>query len=116
MKGYDFFEESMLLLGYTDSEGKLQDTTGLKSRAVAVINRILCDLGINLSIRRLSDEIEVTQKQKDAVIYGVAMLLAFSDGDGGKNKLFADIYNSKRAAVKGGNDKIRDTLPVGYGV
>lgn len=112
MKGYKIFDDAMKLLGYTDSFGEIDDSTGLKSRATAVINRILSDLNIDVFISKLSDEIRVAKEAEDAIIYGTAMLLALSDNDGGKNKLFADIYNGKRAAVKGSKSLITDTLPV----
>ncbi len=116
MKGHNFFDDAMRLLGYTDFEGNVQDTEGLKSRAVSVINRILADLGAGCTIKKLSDEILLNEKQTDAAIYGVAMLLALSDGNGEKNRLFAELYNGKRAVSKGGKDAVRDTLPVAYGV
>ncbi len=112
MKGHKIFDEAMKLLGYTDSFGEIDDSTGLKSRATAVINRILRDLSINTSIVKLSDAIEISKEAEDALIYGTAMLLALSDNDGGKNKLFADIYNGKRAAIKGNKSLITDSLPV----
>ncbi len=112
MTGHKIFDNAMKLLGYTDSFGEIDDSTGLKVRATAVINRILTDLNLNISINRLSDEIVISEEAEDAIIYGAAMLLALTDNDGGKNKLFADIYNGKRALVKGNKTSVTDVLPV----
>lgn len=112
MTGHKIFDNAIKLLGYTDSFGEIDDSTGLKARATAVINRILADLNINISINKLSDEILISKEAEDALIYGTAMLLALSDNDGGKNKLFAEIYNGKRSLAKGNKSFIADNLPV----
>ena len=112
MTGHKIFDSAMKLLGYTDSFGEIDDSTGLKSRATSVINRILTDLNLGISIEKLSDNIKTSKETEDALIYGAAMLLSLSDNDGGKNKLFAEIYNGKRASVKGNKTYIADTLPV----
>ena len=112
MTAHKIFDDAMKLLGYTDYSGEIDDSTGLKARATAVINRILSDLNIDISINKLSDKIEASKEAEDALIYGTAMLLALSDNDGGKNKLFAEIYNGKRAFVKGNKSLVGDTLPV----
>ena len=112
MTGHKIFNDAMKLLGYTDSFGEIDDSTGLKQRATAVINRILCDLGEEFSIERLTDKITLSKEKEDALIYGTAMLLALSDNDGGKNKLFAEIYNGKRSVAKGNKSSVTDTMPV----
>ena len=40
------------------------------------------------------------------------MLMAFSEGDTGKDKLFTEIYNAKRAALLSKTDYVIDNLPV----
>ena len=80
MKAYDFFEDAMKLLGYTDFEGEVQDTTGLKERAVAVINRTLGDLEQDVRIKRLSDEITLSEKAADATVYGDSPCVVTIDG------------------------------------
>lgn len=115
MKAYDFFEEAMLLLGYMDFEGKIEDNSGLKARSQAAINLILKDLEIDLSIKKLTDTVTLSTKKADALTLGLAMLLALFEGDGEKNRLYCELYNAKRATCKGGKGEIRDTLPVGYG-
>ena len=116
MKGYNLFDDAMKLLGYTDFDGNIQDTTGLKERAIPVINRILADVGLDIEISKLSEEINTDKNQREALIYGAAMLLALTDGDGEKNRLFAEIYNGKRSMCKNTKSAVRDTLPVTYGV
>ncbi|MBQ6714854.1 MAG: hypothetical protein IJN15_04810 [Clostridia bacterium] len=112
MKGSGIFDNAMKLLGYTDSSGEIQDSTGLKARATAAINRIIADLKLNIFIEKLTDEISISQSGEDALIYGTAMLLALSDNDGSKNQLFASIYNAKRSAFRGNKTFVKDNLPV----
>ncbi len=116
MKGHNVFDDAIRLLGYTDFEGNIQDTSGLKARAVSVINSILADICSGVKITKLSDEIPLNEEQSDALVYGAAMLLALSDGNGEKNRIFAEIYNGKRAICKSDKSTVRDTLPVAYGV
>ena len=115
MTGHNLFDDVMKLLGYTDFEGNIQDTSGLKARALTVINRILGDIGSKTQISKLSDTLNLSKEQAEALPYGVAMLLSLSDGNGEKNRIFTAIYNSKRAVCKGAKSSVRDTLPVTYG-
>ena len=63
-------------------------------------------------IARLEDELPLARWDAENVMpYGVAMLLAQSEGDADGQALFAAIYNRKRAAVGGFTETRRDVLP-----
>ncbi len=110
MTGNDVFNRVLNLLGYLNSYTAKTDNQNLLKRAPEIINQICFDLKIP-NIIRLSDKIEASDKALDALCYGVAMLLALVEGDGTKNKMFADIYNAKRAAALSCKDVIVDKLP-----
>jgi hypothetical protein len=48
----------------------------------------------------------------DGVCSGVAMLLALSESDGEKHKIFCEIYNAKRGMLLSKNSKIEDVIPL----
>ncbi len=104
MSGYDIFKRAVIRLGFSDYENRLS------SRAIEFINQICIDLKIN-TVERLSQEIEISDELCEALCCGVAMLLSFSEGDSEKNKLYCDLYNSKRASVLSKVCFVEDTLP-----
>ena len=113
MTGNDIFETAIMLLGYTDSSRKFQDSSKLKERALCAINQIARDLGVCATAESLFDEIAFNDMQSSAAPYGVAMLLSLIDGDSDKNTMFSSIYNAKRAAAKNETGSVRDVLPKG---
>ena len=46
----------------------------------------------------------------DILPYGAAMFLAQSEGDGDSQRLYAALYNQKRAGAAGRPLRVRDTL------
>ena len=93
MNGYDVYKKAVLRLGYN---GSVNDR--LLERALELMNQILQDLKL-AEIKNLSEKLNVTETQAEALCCGTAMLLALSESDGEKNRLFADIYNAKRATI-----------------
>lgn len=116
MKGNDIYRRVLSLLGYLNSDIVIAGEQNLLKRVEDIINQICIDLKIP-QIKLLSDEIKATPEAVEALCYGAAMLMALQDGDGVKNELFAQIYNSKRAAVLSKKETVEDKLPfVSYGV
>lgn len=106
MTGKEMFKKSLILLGYTDSMGETSAEQRFNSRAITAVNAIYGDLyytqGIDgfKPIERLEDEINLSERAlNDIMPYGVAMLLAQSEGAGDEQQLFSSIYNQKRAAM-----------------
>ena len=115
MTGYDLYKRCMALMGYvTSSDEAISDHT-LISRFTEIINQVALDLKIP-PIGTLSEEISISEAKKDALCYGAAMVLSFSEGDMTKNQFFTKIYNSKRSIALSEVTKISDILPsVGSG-
>ncbi len=115
MTGNDIYTRTMLLLGYNDHSGSIAGEEALKIRALAAINTIGAELCRMPSIQSLDDAVALTERQAEAAVWGVGMLLAGSEADGQRGKLFCELYNLKRAGVLAGSDRINDTLPVAGG-
>lgn len=110
MTGYDVYKRALILLGYVNSNPLNPSDENLLKRVPAVLEQICLDLKIP-KIERLSDEISACDIQFEALIYGVAMMIALIEGDGAKNEIFTKIYNSKRALALSKIEMIQDKLP-----
>lgn len=111
MKVIDIFERVITLLGYSNADGAHTGLEVLKGRTVCCTNQILSDLGLPLILSSLEDAFEISPLGVDAIVYGVAMLLALGVGDGEKNVLFGGLYNIKRTAYKSAVTEKNDVLP-----
>jgi len=110
MKGYDIFYRAITLLGYSDRESEDITVARLIKSAPDIISQISVDLKC-FPVSSLSDEIEISLIKQDALFYGVAMLLALIDGDIELNRVFTNIYNSKRTTALSEIGTVKDNLP-----
>ena len=100
-------EQALRLLNYTDIYGQLdgQQHSELYKRGLAAVNQIYGDLWYTgrsapfFPLSTLREPLSLTTRElHDVMPYGVAMLLALSEGDGDNQLLYAGLYNRKRAA------------------
>ncbi len=110
MSGYDIYKKVLLRLGFNSTDNHTVLSDGRVIMAKEFINQILSDLRLD-EIEDMTAKIKCSKAQGEAVCYGVAMLMALSEGDSEKNKLFTDLYNAKRASVLSEVSFIEDTLP-----
>lgn len=110
MTGYDIYKRCMALMGLTISDGEVISDHALISRFTEILNQIALDLKLP-NISSLSEQITLTPAKADAVCYGAAMLLSFSEGDIAKNQFFTNIYNSKRNTALSEISNITDVIP-----
>lgn len=105
--GQDVLEQALRLLNYTDVYGQLdgQQHMELYKRGLAAVNQIYSDLwhtgnsGPFIPLFSLKEAVALSTRQvADVMPYGVAMLLALSEGDGDNQRLYAELYNRKRIA------------------
>jgi len=106
--GRDILKQALLLLNYTDIYEQLDedDTDAVAKRGLAAVNQIYGDLWYTgredpfLPLTDLDEPVLLTDRQaKDVMPFGVAMLLAMSEGDGDNQQVYATVYNRKRAAA-----------------
>ncbi len=106
---YDIYKRVLTISGYLNtSETALSDSV-LLERTLELMNLICLDLRLP-QIKNIDDKIKTEPVFIDALCYGTAMLLALSQSDCEKNKLFTQIYNSKRALALSCNEKIENKL------
>ncbi len=120
--GLDVVTRALYLLQYTDANGVLDHRRNaeLLRRALPVANQIAGELwymensGVFPELSSLEQEVPLSQRTLDeAMPYGVAMLLAQSEGDGDSQQLFSALYNRKRAGVRRLTEARLDMLPRG---
>lgn len=106
--GRDILKQALLLLNYTDVYEQLDEDAAspIAKRGLAAVNQIYGDLWYTgrddpfLPLTALDEPVLLTDRQaKDVMPFGVAMLLAMSEGDGDNQQVYATIYNRKRMAA-----------------
>ncbi len=102
--GQDVLRRALNLLQYPDKYTG-EDAVDV-ARGLAIINQIYCDVWHTgqrepfIPLTKLDAPLLLPQKQlQDVMPYGVAMLLALSEGDGDNQQLYATLYNRKRIAA-----------------
>ncbi len=106
--GRDILKQALLLLNYTDIYEQLDtdDEAVIAKRGLAAVNQIYGDLWYTgrkdpfLPLIDLDEPVLLKDRQaKDVMPFGVAMLLAMSEGDGDNQQVYATVYNRKRMAA-----------------
>lgn len=110
MTGYDIIKRAMNLLGYSGNSDDPGRAVGETAKGAQIINQLLLDLNYG-DIVSLSESLDISHSAEDALCYGTAMLLAITEGDAEKNRVFAEIYNAKRSAALAKTDTVKDCLP-----
>lgn len=110
MNGYDLYRRALALLGYLDRDGAAADEEHLLRRAGDALVELCADLGVPPPAV-FTDRLTASAQALEALPYGMAMLLALSEGDAESNHFFCGLYNAKRAAAKAARGQIRDVLP-----
>ncbi len=107
MNGYDIYKKAVLRAGLSSESISQEDVS---ERAQEFINQISADLKL-VPISSIYDEINCSDDIAEALCCGVAMLLTLSIADMEKNRIYTDIYNSKRAAVLCDKSAVEDVMP-----
>lgn len=110
MTGYDVMKRATSLLGYSGGEGDPAESDSAALKGLEIIKQLSMDLRFG-EISSLSESLDIPQSKTEALCYGMAMLLALTEGDANKNRLFAEIYNAKRGAALAETANIKDCLP-----
>ncbi len=108
MTGYDIYNRVCALLGCHDLVENKEN--GKCAVFLNMLNQICADLGIR-EVVSLSQKIIMEERQKEAVIYGSAMLFSVTLRDSACAKMYTELYNSKRAKALCKTDTRKDTLP-----
>lgn len=110
MIGSEIYKKAMLLLGYNDIINNQSLQARFEEQGAELISQIADDLQIS-GIESLSSDLEINTAQREALIYGTAMLLSLVEGDSSKSRIFTELYNAKRAAALKNTAEITDVMP-----
>ena len=110
MNGYEIYRKAVSLMGIREDSGTVSSEDRFLKIAMDALQHICVDLGIPVP-KSFSETITANEKQLDACVCGMAMMLGLSIGDTNANTLFGELYNFKRAAVKAASNRIKDVLP-----
>ena len=110
MKGYDIYNRALTLLGYGGNNASPAGAVLMEKRCLEAINQISADLKCE-PISSLAEELPTGSAKTEALCCGVAMIMSLTESDGEKNRIFADLYNAKRAAALAKIEHIGERLP-----
>lgn len=120
MTGQEIFRQALLLLNYTNAHGAVdaQNNAELHRRALPIVNQIYADLwavrheGDFVPLASLSEPVLLEANTvMNGMIYGVAMLVAQTDGDAENQTLYAALYNQRRSAACTHTSRIQNRMP-----
>ena len=100
-----------LILASRDNTDEYITDDGLKRNALFFINQILWEFS-QPCVNSLSSKLELSPKLADAVVYGVARLLAASVSDTEKQNELTHIFNAKRSSALSGVGFVKNRIPV----
>lgn len=113
--GQDVLDRALHLLQYTAAYSGVDGEQNATARFLAAVNQIYSDLwhigetAPFMPLCALGEVLALPARQlEDVMPYGVAMLLALSEGDGDSQQIYATIYNRKRSGI--GSRTRRDVL------
>lgn len=118
MTGQEVFQQALSLLNYTDADGNWANDADLQKRSLALINQIYADLWYVQNDKPFLPLISPAQPLHldphvlvNVMPYGVAMLIAQTDGDADNQALYAALYNQRRASARSHGDRMIDRQP-----
>lgn len=106
MKASELLNDTLKMLGYSDSDGNAELTGRIRNGAVVNVNLVYRDLWRACKaqdfepIKSLDDEIKLPAKALgDVFMYGLAMHIARSENDGDQQQYYTMLYNARRASL-----------------
>lgn len=123
MLANEVFKQALVLLNYTDPHGNIDavNNAELYKRALPLLNQIYADLwhirtGEGFQpLTSLSQVVPLESYVVNNIMpYGVAMLIAQTNGDADNQAIYAALYNQRRSAAQSVSDRITDRLPRAY--
>ena len=119
MTGKELFHRALVLLNYTNPNGEVDErqSAELYKRAAVIVNQVLADVQFIADekptvLADMNSPLPVSEEVAVRVmVYGVAMHVAQSEGDGDNQQIMATTYNALRNAVPRANRVRTDVLP-----
>lgn len=117
MRANEILNNTLKMMGYSDSDGNIELTQRIRNGAIVFINLVyndlwrMCNMGDFEPIESLDDEIKLPKNViAEVFLYGLAMHIARSENDGDQQQFFVYLYNLKRAGLTQ-YKKVENCLP-----
>lgn len=105
------YEMASSLAGRETLEEYITDNDVANRNALFTVNQVLWDFSL-FGVNSLSESIDMTPILADAVVYGVARLLAANASDIQKQNELTEIFNLKRAKALSRIAVVKNSIPV----
>ena len=105
MKVNEILKEALSILGYDFSN--MMNSASFSNDCLSLVNLALVDIGKDRQTS-LEDVLDLSEREIDVLIYGVARGITLYLGDAIKNGAITDIYNAKRRSVLSSINKIKN--------
>ena len=105
------YEMACSLSGREILEEYINDNDVAKRNALFTVNQVLWEFSL-CAVNSLSAQISLTPLVADAVVYGVARLIAAGAMDVQKQNELTEIYNLKRAKALSNISVVKNSIPV----
>ena len=111
MTAKTIYEMAASLSGREILEEYITDNDIAKRNALFTVNQVLWDFSLS-GVSNISENITLTPLLADAVVYGVARLIAANALDIPKQNELTEIFNLKRAKALGSIGVVKNSIPV----
>lgn len=105
MKVNEILKEALSILGLDFNN--LMSSASFLNDSLSLVNLALVDIGKE-RLKSLEDAPNLSEKEIDVLIYGVARGVTLYLGDTVKNGAITDIYNAKRRSILSSIGKIKN--------
>ncbi len=105
MKVNEILKEALSILGYDFTN--MMNSASFSNDCLSLVNLALADIGKGRQ-ESLEAVLDLSEKQRDVLIYGVARGITLYLGDTIKNGAITDIYNAKRKSILSSIGKIKN--------
>ncbi len=119
MTANTILNDTLKMLGYTDSDGNPELTERIRNHAIVIFNLVYADLWRICRaesfkpIKSLDDKIDLPQNAMgDVILYGLAMHISRSENDGDQQQYFTQLYNARRAGITK-YERVKNAIPRG---
>ena len=105
MKVKEILSEALTILGFAYSD--MMNSAPFSNDCLSLVNLALADIG-KARQGGLESSLDLSEKEREVLIYGVARAITLYLGDNVKNAPVTDIYNAKRRSLLSSVGKIKE--------
>ncbi len=108
----EIYNETVIVLGQNGYGEGMNNSDAFQKDFLCCLNKVILDLSEKpLTVKSLSDKIDMPHTAKQALCNGTAMWLALLLGDSTRHNFFVRVYNAMRTKYKSTFQTVTDTMP-----